>query len=388
MFTLIQKREKGLEKMNKDKRPTYSGVLYIGSYGSEEDSTIHVCNFNGETGEISVVQDVNGIEAASYLTIHPNGQHLYAASETEKTGNANGGSVSTFHIEQATGLLAKSSNRALTLGAHPCYISTDDDGKVLFAANYTGGNVTMLPINEQGELTDEACMQQNEGELGPNASRQEKPHAHCIIPMPDSPYACAVDLGIDAIVVYRYDTEQLTLTPHSQTEVKGGAGPRHLIFHPALDVSYVMNELDSTITLLKTDKELGELTVGQNITTLPEGFEGSNYPADIHLSPSGLYLYGSNRGHDSIVVFSVDQASGDLSPIQHISSGGEFPRNFVISPDGRYLLSANQNTGNIVVFHIDEESGLLTKTDQALQLKSPVCLKFGQGNYIRLKLRG
>lgn len=363
--------------MNKENSsPIYSGILYIGSYGAAEETTIHVCSFNGETGEISIIQHVNGIENASYLTVHPNGQHLYAASETATTGDSDGGSVVAFHIDEATGQLRSSNSRSLTHGAHTCYISTDDKGQALFAANYTGGNVALIPLNAQGELATEAIVQQHEGELGPNSSRQDAPHAHCIVPMPHSSFVCAADLGIDAIVIYRYDAKLNTITPHGKAEVQRGAGPRHIIFHPNLAVGYVMNELDSTITLLKADKELGTLEAGQTVSALPSGFNGYNDTADIHLDPSGRYLYGSNRGHNSIAVFTVDQVSGELSLVQHIDCGGETPRNFVISPDGLHLLAANQKTGNVVVFSIDADSGMLVKTDSTLQLSSPVCLKF------------
>jgi 6-phosphogluconolactonase len=354
----------------------FSGILYVGSYGTAEEPTIHVCTFDGNTGELTIIQRVAGIENASYLTLHPKGHRLYAASETETTGGANGGSVSAFEIDGATGLLSTTRNRLLTHGAHPCYISTEDSGQALFAANYTGGNVALLPLTVEGALEAAASVQQHAGELGPNSARQDAPHAHCITPMGDSEFVCAVDLGIDAIVIYRYDAECRTLRQHGISKVHRGAGPRHLVFHPQLPAAYVMNELDSTITLLKVDMVFGKLTAVQSVSALPAAFEGYNDAADIHLAPSGRFLYSSNRGHNSIAVFSVDQSSGELSLIQHIDCGGESPRNFAITPDGRHLLVAHQKTGNIVVFCVNVESGLLTLTGSSLQLSSPVCLKF------------
>lgn len=359
-------------------QPASSEILYVGSYGIADEPTIHVCAFDKKTGGLVVIQRVSGLENASYLTLHPNGARLYAASETEATGDAAGGSAASYEIDAVTGLLRKTSNRSLTHGAHPCYISTDEKGQVLFAANYTGGNVALLPITDEGELEAAASVQQHAGELGPNSARQDAPHAHCIVPLPQSPFVCAANLGIDAVIIYRYDDERCLLTAHGISKAHHGAGPRHLIFHPELPAGYVMNELDSTITLMKVDAKLGVLTAGQTISALPAGYVGYNDAADIHLGLSGRYLYSSNRGHNSIAVFAVDQACGELTLIQHIDCGGETPRNFAITPDGGHLLVANQKTGNLVVFTVDTESGLLSKTASSLTVPSPVCIKFAK----------
>ncbi|WP_424767377.1 lactonase family protein [Paenibacillus sp. sgz302251] len=368
--------------------PAYSGVLYIGSYGSAEEATIHTCTFNGVTNQLEIIQTMTGVENASYLAVHPNGKQLFAASETEQSGDADGGAIAVYEIDALSGLLRTTGNRSLTHGAHPCYISMDSTGKALFAANYSGGNVALLPITEAGELEAAASIQQHEGELGPNASRQDAPHAHCITPWGDTGYVCAVDLGIDAIVIYRYDDQLLTLTPHSVCKVHPGAGPRHLVFHPSLPFGYVMNELDSTITILKADVERGTLAVVKAVSALPAEFVGYNDAADIHLAPSGRYLYSSNRGHNSMAVFEVDQSSGELTLIQHIDCGGESPRNFAIAPGGRHLLVAHQKSGTVVVFNVDIQSGLLSPTSTVLPLKSPVCIMFGRGNNVRIRLKG
>lgn len=350
-------------------------ILYVGSYGTPKEATIHVCKFDEKTGELTVIQQVSGLENASYLTLNPNGEKLYAASETAETGDTAGGSVAAYEIDQATGLLSAAGNRQLTYGAHPCYISTDLAGQVLLAANYSGGNVALLPFTAEGLLEEASSVQQHEGALGSNAARQEAPHAHCIVPL-GSAYVCAVDLGIDAIVIYRYDDEQRALISHGMSKVHRGAGPRHLIFHPNLNYGYVMNELDSTVTQLNVDAAKGILMPNQTISSLPAGYDGYNDSADIHLGTSGRYLYCSNRGHNSIAVFEVDQDNGQLTLIQHIACGGDSPRNFVITPSGGHLLVAHQKTGNITVFTVDVESGQLTKQNSSLQLQSPVCMKF------------
>ncbi|CAM3993495.1 lactonase family protein [Paenibacillus alkaliterrae] len=355
---------------------SFNGVFYAGSYGDADEPTIHVCAFNGRTNELSVIQSVSGLENASYLALHPGGRFLYAVSETAATGDAVGGSAAAYGIEADTGRISAVGSRLLSYGAHPCYISTDQAGRALFAANYTGGNVVLFPLSPEGELAAASSVQRHEGELGPNAARQDAPHAHCITPLGNSGFVCAADLGLDAVIIYRYDAERLTLTQHGICNVHRGAGPRHLVFHPVLPVGYVLNELDSTITWLKVDAEQGVIGAGPAISALPAGYEGYNDAADIHLAPSGRYLYSSNRGHDSIAVFAVDQGSGALTLVQHIDCGGETPRNFAITPDGGHLLAAHQKSGSIAVFSVDTETGLLTATGATLKLPSPVCIKF------------
>ncbi|WP_051251447.1 lactonase family protein [Paenibacillus harenae] len=363
-----------------NEQPAFSGRLYIGSYGAADAPTIHVCGFNGETGELSVIQSVSGLENASYLALHPNGRRLYAVSETAKTDEAAGGSVAAYEIDESTGLLGDRSSRYLTYGEHPCYISTDSRGQALFAANYTGGNVAVLPLTADGLLEEASSVQQHVGELGPNSARQDTAHAHCILPLGETEFFCAADLGIDAIVIYRYDADRRLLIRNGECKAHRGSGPRHLVFHPELPAAYVLGELDSTVTLLKVDAERGAMTAGQAISALPPDYTGHNDAADIHLAPSGRFLYSSNRGHDSIAVFSVDPESGELAHVQHVHCGGETPRNFAITPDGRYLLAAHQNSGTVLVFAIDADSGRLTQTGSKIELPSPVCITIGRAD--------
>ncbi|MBD2867900.1 lactonase family protein [Paenibacillus arenilitoris] len=363
-----------------NERPPFSGLLYAGSYGGADDETIHVCAFDGESGKLSVLQRVSGLENASFLALHPDGRRLYAVSETGTTEGAAGGSVVAYDIDDATGLLGARSDRFLTHGAHPCYISADAEGRALFVANYTGGNVAALPLTAEGMPEAAASVHAHEGELGPNTARQDTAHAHSIMPLGETGWLVAADLGLDAVVVYRYDAESRELARKGSCKVRRGAGPRHLAYHGELRTAYVLNELDSTVTVLKLDAGQGTLTAGQTVPALPSGYNGRNDAADLHLAPSGRFLYSSNRGHDSIAAFAVDPASGELTPIQHIHCGGETPRNFAITPDGRYLLAAHQKTGTVATFRIDGDSGLLSPTGQALKLPSPVCLTFGRAH--------
>lgn len=355
-----------------------SGILYIGSYGDKGDATVHVVRQNRSTGELAIHQRVTGIENASYLALHPQGNRLYAAKEIGETDGKAGGSVVAIEIDELSGLLKGITSSSLTEGAHPCYISVDSSGKALFAANYSGGNVALLPITTEGELEPASSVKQHESAPGPVANRQEAPHAHCITPMPGGPYVCAVDLGMDAIVTYRYDPELLSLTEHSICKLHGGAGPRHIVFHGRLPLAYVANELESTVTQLHVDAEQGTLTAGATISTIPSDYKGYNDAADIHISMDGRYLYSSNRGHNSITVYAIDQANGQLTAVQHSDCGGEQPRNFGITPDGQFLLAANQKSGTVVVFHIDKANGKLSPVGCQLELPNPVCIRFSR----------
>ncbi len=354
----------------------HSGVFYVGSYGAAEESTIQVCSFDPESVELKIVQGVAGLENASYLALHPNGRSLFAASEIADAEGSSGGAVAAYELDGTEGLVDGIFNRSLTHGAHPCYVSLNDNGDALFAANYSGGNVVLLPVSDDGRLEDASAVLAHEGELGPNAARQDGPHAHCIAPLSGTPYVFAADLGLDTIIVYKHDPAQQVLTKHSECRLHRGAGPRHIVFHPALSVGYVMNELDSSITLLAVDRESGTVAAGETVSALPADFGGYNDAADIHIAPSGRFVYSTNRGHNSVAVFSVDQASGALQLVQLTDCGGDWPRNFAIAPDGGHLLVANERSGNISVFAIDETSGELAATEAKLELSRPVCIKF------------
>jgi 6-phosphogluconolactonase len=244
-------------------------------------------------------------------------------------------------------------------------------------ANYVGGTVAMLRIGENGALTNAAQVVQHVG-TGKNAQRQEHAHAHCIVPHPDNAFALAADLCVDRVFVYRLDVAAGTLThvEESDAVMAPGTGPRHLAFHPTLPLVYVAGELNSTVSVLRCSPESGALSLVQTLSTLPAGYRGENYPADIHVAPNGRALYVSNRGQNSIAAFSVAPATGMLTPLQNVPTGGDWPRNFTLDPTGRWLLVANQRSGSILVFERDAEEGRLTPTTQRIDLPSPVCLRF------------
>ncbi|ACT03798.1 lactonase family protein [Paenibacillus sp. JDR-2] len=354
------------------KNQTFAGILYVGSYGAAAEPTIRVCAFDGAAGKISVKQEVTKIQNASYLAVDPTGRHLYAVSETGQTGVEAGGSVASFAIEEGSGALTEL-NRQLTHGADPCYITIDSANNAVLVANYTGGNAALLPINGDGTLAPASSIVREEAPLGSNTARQEAPHAHAIVV--NGNYVYLNDLGTDLIHTFRIE-EGNKLVKQSSCKLHSGAGPRHIVFHQSLSTAYVMNELDSTVTLLNVAAS-GELTPVQTVSALPEGFSGYNDAADIHLSPCGRYLYSSNRGHNSIAVFTVDQADGSLTLLQNASCEGDAPRNFLVLPGGSQLLVANQKTGNIVLFSVNEETGHIRSEGTILEVPSPVCIRLG-----------
>lgn len=252
-----------------------------------------------------------------------------------------------------------------------------DMGRVALIANYVGGNVALLPIKPDGSLASATDVEQHKG-TGPNAARQGAPHAHCIVTDPSNRFVLAADLGVDRVFVYRLDLERNSLSHVADGDaiMRPGAGPRHIVFHPTLPLVFVANELDSTVTTLRFDAERGKLTPLDTRSTLPAGWRGTNYPADIHVASSGRTLYVSNRGHNSLAVFSVAESTGALALDQVISTDGDWPRNFSLDPTDRWLLVANQRSNSIVVFGRDKESGRLTQTQHRITLPRPVCLRF------------
>jgi len=350
-------------------------LVYIGTYTRTGDSEgIYVYRFDTSTGNLEHASKATEINDPAFLDIHPTDKWLYSVCRPEGEGKSPG-AVSAFSIDPGTGELTYL-NQASCVGVGPCHVSVDHGGKFVLVANYGGGSVAILPIGEDGQVGEATDFVQHEGS-SVNPERQEGPHAHSINLSPDNQYAFAPDLGLDRVVVYGLDLEQGKLVPNEPAwgETAPGAGPRHFDFHPSGKFGYVINELDNTVTVFAYDAATGSLTPIQAISTLPGGFTETSYCADVHVHPSGKFLYGSNRGHDSIASFAVDEGTGKLSPVGHESTQGEWPRNFAIDPTGDFLLAANQNTDNIATYRIDRETGQLAPTRHVLEVPSPVCLK-------------
>lgn len=350
-------------------------VLYVGTYTSSGKSEgIYLYGMNAETGALERLKSFKSINP-SFLAIDRSKRFLYAVNEVGEYAGTPGGGVSAFAIEPGSAHL-RFLNEQASEGADPCHLWVDRKRKTLLVANYTGGSVSALPIRSDGTLGRAIEVKQH---VGSSIKEQQKAaHAHCVILDRSERYALAADLGTDKVMIYRFDpaTGKLTQGKQPWAELQAGAGPRHLTLHPNGKFVFVINELDSTMTALKYDSVNGTLDVIDTVSTLPGDFSGTSYCADVHVSRSGRFLYGSNRGHNSIVVFEIDPRTGRLKQLEHVSTEGDWPRNFTIDPSGRFLLVANQRTDNVVVFNIDPKTGRLKNSGHSTEVPVPVCLKF------------
>jgi len=352
--------------------PPDGDLLYVGTYTEGTHSEgIYLIRLDRPSGQLRRVGSVSAGANPSFLALHPNVRTLYAVNELEPTG-----AVSAFAIAKDTGALTRL-NEQPSGGGAPCFVSVDRSGRVALVANYAGGSVALLSIRPDGALAPAADVVQHTGK-GPTPERQEAPHAHCILPDPTNRFALAADLGADRVFVYHLDLEGRSLRHIEEGDavMRPGAGPRHLAFHPTLPLVFVANELDSTVATLRFDSARGALIVLDARSTVPAEWTGTNYPADIHFASSGRALYVSNRGHNSIAVFSVAESTGALALDQVVSTEGDWPRDFSLDPTGRWLLVANQRSDSVALFGRDPENGRLTPTRQRIALPSPVCLRF------------
>jgi 6-phosphogluconolactonase len=356
--------------------PQREGFLYIGGYTNGASKGIQACTFDAETGKAGPLQEAVAVSNPSFLAIHPDGRYLYAANEIGNFGGQRAGAISSFARDAHSGRLTML-NQVSSKGPGPCFVSVDRTGHVVLAANYSGGSVVSFTVGGGGTLSEAVSFYQHSGN-GPNAKRQEGPHAHSINPDKAARFAVAADLGTDQVLVYRLDTKDGKLSPNDPpyTKVAPGSGPRHFAFHPSQKFGYVINELLSTVTAFRYDDGKGTLTEIETVPALPAGWQGSSTTAQVLVHPSGKFLYGSNRGHDSIVVFRIDEKTGKLTLVQHEPTQGKVPRNFNIHPNGRWLLAANQNSNNVVFFRLDEKTGKLTPTGDKLESASPTCVLF------------
>ena len=327
------------------------------------------------SGALTPVGVTNAGPNPSFLAIHPNHRFLYAVNEVAEYEGEKTGSITAFSVDPTTGSL-DFLNRQSSQGAIPCHLVVDNAGKNVLLANYTGGSVSVLPILAGGKLGRATSVMQHEGS-SVDPSRQKGPHAHSINLDRANRFAVAADLGVDEVKVYRFEGTTGKLSPNDppSVSVKAGAGPRHFAFHPSKPNAYVINELDSTITTFTYDPKSGVLESVQTLSTLPKEFEGVTHTAEVQVHPSGRFVYGSNRGHDSIAMFKVDDATGKLTSIGHEPTGGKTPRNFGIDPSGRYLIAANQDSDTLVVFRIDPAAGRLQSTGIVINVPAPVCVK-------------
>jgi 6-phosphogluconolactonase len=358
----------------KQKPPPHRWFLaYAGTYTTKTNSKgIYAYRYDGETGKLSSLGLAGESADPSFVAVHPSGKFLYAVNEAGKSSM-----VSAFALETKTGKLTLL-NQLPALGEDPCYISFDKTGKYALVANYTSGNVVVFPILPDGKLGEHTALVQDSGTPGPNKERQEGPHAHWIETSPDNRFALVSDLGLDEVLVYKFNAAKGTLSPNHPPflRLKQGSGPRHIAIRPGGKLVYVVSELSSTVTAFRFNSRAGTLHELQTVTTLPKEFSGRNDTAEIAVHPNGKFLYASNRGHESIAVFAIHATKGTLTFVANVPTGGKEPRHFAIDPGGNYLLAENQLSNNIVVFKIDLATGGLTPTGDVIEVPSPVDLAF------------
>ena len=350
--------------------------VYVGTYtggnGDEKSQGIYVLDLDLRLGKLGTPRLAGEATNPSFLAIHPNRKFLYAVSEV---GGPPGGAVLGFSVDQASGKLS-AINQQSSRGNGPCHLVVDKAGRNVLVANYGSGSVACLPIDADGRLAPSSSFIQHQG-TGSDPGRQEGPHAHSINLDAAGRFAVTADLGLDKVFVYRFDTEKGALAANEPpfASVAPKSGPRHFAFDPGGRFGYVISEMANTITAFAYDSANGSLNEIQTISTVPADFRGQSFTAEVQVHPSGKFVYGSNRGHDSIAIFAVWPETGKLSLVGIEPTQGKNPRNFAIDPTGAFLLAENGDSGTIVLFRIDSQSGMLRPTGQSVRVPKPVCIK-------------
>ncbi len=345
-------------------------LVYAGTYTRGASKGIYAYRFQGATGRLRPLGVMVEMSNPSFLALHPNHRFLYAVSEDANT-------VSAFAIDAKTGRLAFL-NQVSSRGEGPCHLALDATGRWMAVANYESGSMALLPVRPDGRLGEATVVERHEG-WSVNPERQRGPHAHAVAFSPDNRFLLLADLGLDRIFVYRFDGGKGSLTPNDPpfTAVAPGAGVRHLAFHPGGKALYAINEMGSTVTAFRYEPGTGALAALQTVATLPEAYKGASTAAEIAVNAAGTVLYGSNRGHDSIALFSIDTEKLTLMPMEYAPTLGKTPRHFTLDPTGGYVLVGNQDSNEIVVFRAHSKTGQLTPVGRPVTgAPSPVCLLF------------
>lgn len=345
-------------------------IMYVGTYSVRGSEGIYVFEFDRKAGTMHQVQSVPNSRSPSFLAIHPSGNYLYSVDEgADKTGG-----VSSYAIDKKTGKLTYMNSQA-SMGSGPCHISVDHSGKAAFVSTYGGGSLTVLPIQIDGTLGVATDTVQNTGS-GPDAQRQEKPHVHSATLAPDNRFVYVADLSLDRLNIFAVDPKAATVKPASvpYAAVKPGSGPRHFTFHPTGKYAYLVEEITSSVAVFSRDAKTGALTlIEDNVKTLPPDFDGQNTSADIHIDPSGKFLYQSNRGYNALAIFAIGN-DGKLTKVGDQPTEGKTPRNFLIDPRGEFIFVANQESDTITIFKRDRKTGKLTYTGQSIKVPAAVCI--------------
>lgn len=347
-------------------------LVFAGSYAEAEESGVYVYAFDEDSGTLTLTDEFTGLKNPTFLNVDADRRLLYSISETVNQNGQKVGEAAAFSIDAVKGSI-RLINREITVDSTICHIQRDANSRFLTVTSYHGGMIGLFSITEEGAIGRKLDVQQHEGSSR-HPERQDRPHPHSTFYSPDGRYLLVPDLGLDRIITYEIDEVNEKLIRHGEVALHPGAGPRHLSFHPNGKFVYVINEVDSTITSFTYDKETGQLATKETVSTLPIDFKEENSCAEITVSGDGKYLYGSNRGHDSIVVFAIAEQTGLLKLVQHAPVEGGHPRHFALTPNGRYLLAANRDANNIVTFKVDQEHGKLQYTGNSVTVSKPVCV--------------
>ena len=348
-------------------------LVCVGSYSTSDKDSVHLFQLNLEDGRLNKISAINGIVNPSFLKIHPNGKFLYAVNEVGNFKGKKTGGVTAFALDINNGNIKKL-NQQSSGDSGPCHLTIDSKGNYILVAHYGGGSTTVLPINDNGNIGSVISKIKHKGaSVHP---RQKAPHAHAIHVGPNNKFAFAPDLGLDKVLVFKFDENsgEISETKFGGASVAPGSGPRHFGFHPNGKYAYVINEISQTVTSFSYQPKVGKLQSIQTLSTVPHFVKG-NSTAEILVHPNGKFLYGSNRGHNSIAIFSINEKNGTLTAIGHESIRGEIPRNFGIDPTGNFLLAAGQRSNNINVFKINQDTGKLNFTGYSVEVSQPVCVR-------------
>lgn len=345
--------------------------FYVGTFTSEGAKGIYLCEFDSEKGEIELKQTFVGVDNPNFLKISPDKKYMYAVNRAPKEIESTGGYISAYEIGNKGTL--KFLNKQLSHGADPCHVGVSPDGKFVAVANYGGGTAALYPVADNGSLMPASSVIINKGS-SINKDRQTKPYAHSIKFSPFENKIFSADLGTDQLNIYELEGNKLVQNGQKFVKLQAGAGPRHFDFLSGGNFIYVISELNSTITTIKRVGDNWEEI--QAVSTLPAGYKGTSYCADIHISADEKYLYGSNRGHNSIAIFEINAETKKLKSLGFVPVEGDWPRNFSLSPDGNYMLVANQKSGNITVFKINRATGMPEFTGKEIKIPAPVCIEF------------
>jgi 6-phosphogluconolactonase len=348
-----------------------SSIAYVGGYTDKEGKGIYAFRFNSQTGELFPLGLAVETPNPSFIVLHPTGKYLYAVGFTGPLTGPRIGLVSAFAVDPVSSKLMLI-NQQSSGGGGPVRITIDQAGTHVFVANYGTGSVCVLPVEADGRLDTATALMQHTGS-GPNPSRQDQPHAHSVVLDPAERFAFACDLGIDKVMIYKFDAVSGTLEHHGSVSLTPGSGPRHLAFSPDGNFAYIISEMLSTITVFRYDSTEGKLTEIQTISTLPSDWKGTNTAAEVHVHPSGKFVYASNRGNDSLATYRT-APDGKLSLVGLTPCGGKTPRFFTLDSTGTWLLCAHQNSGTIAVFKIDPDTGLPKQTGAPISVPNPTCI--------------